>query len=285
MPPSAAAPARLIVNADDFGYFANVTRGILHCADAGVVTAVGVMANGEAFDFAADSLRTRPDLDAGIHLNLSYGSPLTPRMAGLLSASGGQFRPKFSTMLAVQRGAIPLSAVEHEWRAQIRRCLDAGIVLRFVNSHEHVHMLPRLQRIAGSLAREFSIPVIRRTRPEWIGRWSAGSIVRNVALAAIGLGSGSGTAPRIEMRGVTCSGRLNERYLAMMLREVRAGHAYELMCHPGFPDDRAMSDPALARYHSWQQETDTLCAPSFPRLLQDFSVRLARFRDLTGVPT
>lgn len=41
----AAAPVRLIINADDYGYFTCVNRGILAAAKAGAITATGVLAN------------------------------------------------------------------------------------------------------------------------------------------------------------------------------------------------------------------------------------------------
>ena len=45
---SKAGPAQskqLIVNADDFGYFPCVSRGIIEAARAGVITATSVLAN------------------------------------------------------------------------------------------------------------------------------------------------------------------------------------------------------------------------------------------------
>ncbi len=51
---------RMIVNADDFGYFDNVCRGILEAAEKGVVTATGVMANGPALPRWIERLRATP---------------------------------------------------------------------------------------------------------------------------------------------------------------------------------------------------------------------------------
>ena len=38
--------------------------------------------------------------------------------------------------------------MSREWRAQIERCLDSGLRVSFLNSHEHLHMLPALFPVA-----------------------------------------------------------------------------------------------------------------------------------------
>ena len=48
LPAAPLQPPRLVVNADDYGYFTAVTRGIPETLDAGSVTATGVLANGPA---------------------------------------------------------------------------------------------------------------------------------------------------------------------------------------------------------------------------------------------
>jgi predicted glycoside hydrolase/deacetylase ChbG (UPF0249 family) len=151
-----------------------------------------------------------------------------------------------------------------------------------MNSHEHVHMLPRLWRLAARLATDYDIPLIRRTGPEWTEPWQPSSVLRNAALALMAIGSEPGRTRLPVLRGVSCSGRLDVPYLRDMLRRAEPGAAYELMCHPGFPDPEALSDPSLAGYHRWQQEVDVLCSSTFRDLLRDFRIRLIRFRDLSG---
>src|SRR2546427_11765992 len=70
---------RLIVNADDFGWSEGVNRGIVEAYRNGIVTSTTVLANGEAFDGAAQLARQERRLGVGGHLNLSDGAPLLPR--------------------------------------------------------------------------------------------------------------------------------------------------------------------------------------------------------------
>ena len=46
---SGSQPSFLIVNADDYGYFPGISRGIIDAHKDGVVTATGVLANGTSF--------------------------------------------------------------------------------------------------------------------------------------------------------------------------------------------------------------------------------------------
>jgi predicted glycoside hydrolase/deacetylase ChbG (UPF0249 family) len=163
---SAALPVRLIVNADDFGYFDGVSQGILEAAEAGRLTAAGVMANGPAFARWSDDLRALPGLAIGGHLNATLGPPLTAAMARHPVCAGGLLPSKERLALAVLRGRLEPELVLDEWRAQIRRCRDAGLTLRFLNTHEHVHALPPLYRGIRQLARAFGIPHVRLPRPE-----------------------------------------------------------------------------------------------------------------------
>jgi predicted glycoside hydrolase/deacetylase ChbG (UPF0249 family) len=72
----ATARRRLIVNADDYGYYPFVTTGILEGIDAGMITATGVFANSETFFHDVRSLKDRSEVDVGVHLNLTFGEPI-----------------------------------------------------------------------------------------------------------------------------------------------------------------------------------------------------------------
>src|SRR5947208_16982982 len=102
----AQPPIHLIVNADDYGYFPCITRGILYAARLGVVTATGVLANSSGLDEQFQWLRPFPQLDCGVHLNLTSGLPLTSAMAGKLDRWQGQFPGVFAMARSIQLGRI-----------------------------------------------------------------------------------------------------------------------------------------------------------------------------------
>ncbi len=274
-------PAYLIVNADDFGYFGGVSRGIVETARRGIVTATGILANAGDLEEHVRLLGEIPRLDTGVHLNLTHGDAVSDFMRARLGPWGGRFPDKVGLFRALACRSIDARVVTGEWRAQIERCLSLGLRVRFLNSHEHVHMLPSLHRVAISLAREFDIPHVRRTRAEWRGGSSPGSVIRNMLLGAIGTMHGrdsGGPAPR--MLGLAESGKLSREYLQGRLRTLRGGEIYELMCHPGRLDPREPMDPRIRSYHDWESERTLLCSDDIKRSLGDLGIRLIGFRDL-----
>jgi hypothetical protein len=253
----------LIVNADDYGYSEGVSRGILDMARKGIVTATGVLANSPFFDEHVTSLLSVQQVDAGVHLNLTFGRPLTARLAALLGRYRGEFpRKKYGLALSILSGSIAKDVVEEEWDAQIRRCLEAGLRLWFLNSHEHLHMLPPLYRMIGRLADRHGIPYIRHTRAEWFGFPTMGSLVRNSALQVLDWVNWGGyrhTTPYL--LGASKSGKLDLNYLEKRIASLRPGHVYELMCHPGYSVDGESIDPHLQSFHDWEGEIYALiCA-------------------------
>lgn len=274
----------LIVNADDYGYFTSVSRGILDAAMEGVVTATGIMANSPDLDKHLRLFAEVDALDAGVHLNLTHGEPLTARMQDLLCSWGGTFPTKFQMATAILKRKIPLAVVEEEWRAQIMRCVEGGIRLLFLNSHEHLHMLPGLFAVTVKLANEFGIQHIRHSSPEWEATQDLSEWVRNLIL-----GSTSVMTPNrfrqyraVRFIGASRSGKLTMEYFRRKLPQLKPGHVHELMCHPGYFDSLEIRDPGLLSYHAWEQELAALRSPEFRDLCDSYDIQLTRYRDLSS---
>ncbi len=144
---------RLIINADDYGYSPCISRGILAAAKQGAITATGILANAADLGEQLTWLDGVANLDLGVHLNLSWGSPLTTKMSNKLSTFAGQFPSAHKMNFLLLTGQISLQDVAHEWEAQIEVCQNRYRKLMFLNSHEHIHMLPILFPLAISLLR------------------------------------------------------------------------------------------------------------------------------------
>jgi predicted glycoside hydrolase/deacetylase ChbG (UPF0249 family) len=271
--------ACLIVNADDYGYFDCVSRGILQSAAHGIVTATGVFATAPHLPEHAAWLRDCEVLDAGVHLNLTDGNPLTRDMRKAVSRWAGRFPGKFALAMAVTAGAIGIERVRLEWRAQIERCLESGLRVTFLNSHEHVHMLPMLLPVAVALAGEFGIAHLRFPTSGLAWGSSAGALLRNSIMKALATINRRHMAiPAAQFLGMETSGKLDPPYLERIVPHLGAGRVYELMCHPGQFDAREVSNPRLRRYHDWEGELRTLTSPEVRELLQRHGVRLIGYR-------
>ena len=273
---------RLIVNADDFGYFPCVSRGIAKAAGLGAINATGILANGPQLERQIGWLGEYDKLDLGVHLNLTSRQPLTAPMAAKLESSGGHFPGAFAMAGQILSRRIPLETVRAEWRAQIETLLCLKLRLRFLNSHEHIHLLPGLFTLALELAAEYDIPYLRLTRAEWLPPFGLSSTVRNLVMQTLA----SVNRPRADSAtplfiGLGGSGKLNLAYLRQRFAQLQAGGVYELMCHPGLFDPGEINDPRLLAYHAWEQELALLTGPQIQDLYAEFGIRLVNFREIS----
>ena len=243
------------------------------------MTATGVFANAIHFAEHAARLRDCDALDVGVHLNLTDGTPLTTELRKRLSRRSGRFPGKFSMAGAILSGAIKTEDVTREWRAQIERCLDNGLRVKFLNSHEHMHMLPSLFPLTRTLAAEYGIAHIRFPTSQFALNSSKGSLFRGAVIKTLeAINRRHAVTPTAQFLGMEASGKLNLRYLEDAMPRLRAGQVYELMCHPGEFDAREVSDRRLLRYHHWEGELSTLTSPAVRELLDRCRVRLIGFR-------
>ncbi|MGB3209629.1 MAG: ChbG/HpnK family deacetylase [Desulforhopalus sp.] len=275
--------ANLIINADDYGYSDGVSRGILKAAECGTVKATGILANSPDFDRHIGWLAGYSQLDIGVHLTLTSGQPMSSRMVSLMAEAGRTefMSSKFSTALAVLSKKMPSSVVEEEWDCQIQRCVAAGLQVRFINSHEHIHGLPSLYTIAQNLSKKYNIPHIRVPAPEFSSPYSQAGFVRSMALMGLGWFIDSGRRKKEPMLiGVACSGKLNDLYMQRKLPYLLSGRTYELMCHPGYFVPGEITDRNLLDYHDWEGELGILCDKTFLDRLHVHNIRLIGYRDL-----
>ena len=271
----------LIVNADDYGYYNCVSQGILEAASHGILTATGIFANSGHFTEHVGWLRDNAGLDLGVHLNITDRAPLTINMQNRLSRWAGRFPGKYTISRALLSGKITTEDVRSEWRAQIKRCLDEGLQIRFLNSHEHIHMLPPLFPVLQALAGEYGISHIRFPTSEPFRNLTTGAIVRDILIKITEhFNRPHLTNPAVRFLGMGESGRLGTEYLQQRLPKLKPGHVYELMCHPGYYDANEINDSRLLNYHDWKRELDALTNPAVRDMLDQHRIRLIGYRHL-----
>ena len=203
-------------------------------------------------------------------------------MATSLHRWNGVFPGKVAAVVAVASGQLSLETVEEEWRAQIERALEAGLTIRFLNAHEHVHLWPSLRRLVVGLAEEYGIPWVRKLLPDLTGPVSVGALCRNLAVGLLQrIPPGLPVGRRLDCLGVGASGRLDATALRRVFERLPANGVFELMCHPGRLDRSEVNDPRLLAYHDWERERRFLCSADFVELCASFSVELARFSDMS----
>lgn len=150
-------PCRVIVNADDFGLNSEENAVIVKAFREGVISSTTLMANMPAFAEACELIRTEGlEGHVGLHVNLSYGRPLSAAMAQdrLFCDATGAFAPR----LPRHRLRLPRStraALDAELLAQWQRCLQHGLRPSHLDSHQHMHNIwPIGEQLARFAARQ-----------------------------------------------------------------------------------------------------------------------------------
>ncbi len=163
-------PLAIIINVDDLGLHPAVHRAVADLAGRGTVTSTTLLANGPAFEHAVglhrQIIEQGAPLGIGVHCNVLRGRPLSPpAQVSTLTGGNGLFLGSYPALFArYVSNRIDYQQLENEWRAQIRRVVDAGIRPTHLDSEKHTHAWPAFMRIAQKLAAEFNIHWVRRPR-------------------------------------------------------------------------------------------------------------------------
>lgn len=161
----------IAVTADDFGLCKEIDEAICLLHDRGIVRRTSLIVNTASFDSSVEALRSRPALEVAIHLNLTDGRPVLPAgtVPSLVDERGCLHGGRHYGIVArILSGRMKRGDIHREWRAQIAKAQGAGLALRELNSHGHLHLLPALHGVVLSLRREFDIPQVRLVHSlEW----------------------------------------------------------------------------------------------------------------------
>lgn len=240
-------PRSVIIHADDFGLAPGVNRAIEEGLESGALNSASILLGGAHATAALTWAASHPEFDFGVHLNLTQGRPvLAPERVRSIVGKDGRFRPLGSLLARLALGRVALSEIVAEWRAQIAATRGAGVRISHLDSHQHVHLIPKIFRGAA-------VPLATE---------------EHVVLRAMdGPGAGGATHPNLKEMGLAIATRLSvgRRFrhlvaargagiplrnhptldaLRATLNGARPGETIELVVHPGFSDDelRASGD-------------------------------------------
>ena len=270
----------LVVTADDVGLHPGMTLGAVKAHDEGIVTACSLVANGRAFEEAVEILRDRPKLDVGVHLTLVGERPLSPpeRVPSLVDRSGAFLRDHRIFTQRYLLGGISPAEVEAELQRQIERLLATGLPVVHANSHQHLHVLPRIFEVVLRLMEEHHIPFVRIPNDPAARRPSPRAL-------QIGILNGIGRTARRRLEesgsvrstdrtvGILDAGGLTVEKLGRLLNDVK--DVTELVCHPGLDDEALAAEYDWS--YGWDQETAALCDAGVKEAVREKGIGLTSF--------
>jgi len=268
----------LIVNADDLGLHPGINAGVLRCHRDGIVTSASLSANGAAFEEAVHALKETDGLAVGVHLTLVGEAAVSPRDRVPTLAPEGRLPGHFSTLFRLLLlGRIRQAEVEEELVAQVARVREAGIAVRHLDSHQHVHLHPALFPIVLRVARRFGIGAVRAARRVMPLRGLRPCLLALVARRSWRALRDAGLRSPDTLLGAAETGRLDEARLLRLLSRLPPGTS-ELVCHPG--TGAVAIGAAYPWGFQWDREVEALTSPQVRETLTRQGVRLATYAEL-----
>jgi predicted glycoside hydrolase/deacetylase ChbG (UPF0249 family) len=260
---------RLIVNADDFGFTRDVNAGIIEAHIHGILTATTLMANGNAFDDAAQLAQATPTLDVGIHFVLIGGQSLL---------TGKPFPKDVPDLVrAVYAGELDLYG---ELAAQANKIRAAGVTPTHADTHKHTHLLPPVRRALCTVAEEFNIPFLRRPADlDLPFQASFTTKITNYFVRRLARGMDLSPLQSTDhFAGFALTGRYGVTDLQALFAKLPDG-VTELMTHPGRCTAELQNAPTRLK-HSRAEELKALIAPETRAALDTNHIILTRYPNI-----
>ena len=153
-----------IFNADDFGISKGVNAAIVKAHREGILNSASLMINQKYADEAVKLAKEMPELEIGLHVNLTNEYPAAPaQKIPLLVDEHGKLKNGFVNLLLLSflKPRQLRQQAETEMRAQIAKYLATGLPLQHLDSHRHIHLIPPIFKAMRKLQKEFEVPRIR----------------------------------------------------------------------------------------------------------------------------
>jgi len=284
---------RLIINADDFGFTRGVNIGIVRGFKAGIVTSATIMANGEAFEEAAELARSNPALGVGCHLAIVGGRPVAPASEIPSLVDRGRALPSTLTKLVMKlaSGSLTSDQIAREFRAQVDRVKRAGVDITHFDTHKHSHTHPKVMEALAQVANEFGVTRVRNPFERFFtGHRSSqmtwaylkqSALSAGVAPAAIEfkrIVESHGLKTPDKFYGVRLTGLLDSTAIRSIMESLGEGTA-ELMCHPGVFDNELEGARTRLKQQR-ERELEAVTDSTLRNAAKDLGVELISYREL-----
>ena len=279
----------LIVNADDFGLHTAVNHAIIEGYEKGCLRSTSLMPTGSAVEEAAEMARRHPDLGIGAHLTLVAEKPMLPpdKVRSLIGPDGHFFPDHVAFIKAFLQGKIRMAELYAECEAQLQRIESLGVTISHLDSHQHLHVLPRVIDICLELAARHGI---HRMRLPAEGYFFSGGYPAPLArkAAKCGLSFCAQLARHKAARsmampdaffGMLAGGHMEEKYFQAVLQALPEGVS-EIMVHPGL-DNQVLGAVYDWQYH-WEDEYHAVTSPAVLQYIREAKIHLISFKELSN---
>jgi predicted glycoside hydrolase/deacetylase ChbG (UPF0249 family) len=241
---------RLIINADDFGWDADATAGIVHLLKTGKISSTTILAN-FATENDLEKVRSIHGISTGIHINLINGKPVSPpkEVASLLNAEGN-FMGAGKLFQRFWMGQINKNHLVKEITKQIESLRQKGINISHADSHQHLHQFPGIGKWILQAVAENGIGKVRNCR---LTKVHAG---RSAVIALFAAATSRHLKPFRHPDALIAELSFDADYSEdfahqLLLSHFRRGDVLEIMTHPAKADKTDSYLNRKAEFNFW----------------------------------
>jgi len=257
---------KLIIHADDYGLTRSVSKGIIQAHLNGVVTSTSVMINlAQRVDII--ELLENPNLDIGVHLNLTVGKSVLPKekVPHLVDGNGYFHKRKTAKRSVSDDGVVafddvPIEEIIIDMETQIQHFVGFGLTPTHLDTHHHIHANPKVMDAIIFCATNSNLP-LRTINP------TMRDFVRSKGVRTIDFFEGGFFGPD----------SINLPNMSPIFADISDG-VTELMCHPGEVSDELRNISGYADER--QNELDVLIQPEMLGFINDERIELIGWRDI-----
>ncbi len=230
---------KLIINADDLGFSLGVNEAILAANTTGFLTHASLMANTTYFDNAVNKIIPQTkDLRVGVHVNLTCGKALYKEN---VLATKGMLENTFVKLLFRRKTKVVLDSLEKEIDLQILKIKNTGISISHIDGHEHVHIIPSINKIVRRLAKKHDIKRVREINEGLFESWkyngktaSFENVIKLILLKFLSFFNES--SGKIGFYSMLNTCEINGSNLFQFLKVSESYETVEVMLHPALPN-------------------------------------------------
>lgn len=274
---------QLIINADDFGRHELINRAVKVAYEKGCLRSTSIMTGGIAFDDAVKTANKLSNLGVGVHLTLANGNPILPpkEIPSLVTEEGIFYDNHAIFIKRYLQGKINFDEVRAELSAQIEKAVRAGLNLTHVDSHQHLHHLPKIIDIVLELAEAAGIRAIRISDTkifegefggvgQFIGRVGLASLAK---FAAHQVHKKNFLMPN-HFTGIVAGESVTEDFMLNLIENLRAGTT-EVMLHPG--TDNFTLENFCKWKHNFEAELNAVTSQKVLNMLAEKNISSINF--------
>jgi len=285
----------IIITADDLGLDTNINKGIAEAYQNGIVTCAALLMNAPATDEGIAIALGNPGLEVGIHLSIVEGYSLR-NVVSTITGKNAYFdnaiclkRNWIEFIKCYLKGSIDLKELEEEFELQIAKFKMNFKSIPFLNSTQHLHLLPGIWKIVLKLCKRHHINYIRLPQLTFPDRlWLNRKVLFLFPFLVLGSYcrfylKSTAIQSTDHVVGMQFSGNINTDRMKFILSNLKDGIS-EIILHPGYSSTYLL-EKLPDSYAGFDWESELLAATSLK--IKDFitknNIHLLKFSDIKPV--